>query len=155
MGLPSRKRGRLLRCANGTKDAGALWEDTYAEVLVSLGFARGKASPCCFFHAGQRVAIVVHGGNFIMLGHRTNLAWCRDRFAEHVDLCDQSSLGTEYADSEQSRILTGIVTVAPTGLRYEAERAMLNISRPSSSSKRSNSTRYLASSGGPCFWRRD
>ena len=30
----------LLRCIYGTMDAGMLWEDTYAQRLIELGFQR-------------------------------------------------------------------------------------------------------------------
>lgn len=45
MGLPPNTLGRLLRCCYGTRGAGAVLEDTYAQALVSMGFTRGKASP--------------------------------------------------------------------------------------------------------------
>ena len=36
----------LKRCVYGTRDAGLLWEDTYATCLESLGFIRGVPNPC-------------------------------------------------------------------------------------------------------------
>ena len=41
--------GRLLRCMYGTKSAAMRWEDTYTQALGRLGFAQGRASPCCFY----------------------------------------------------------------------------------------------------------
>ena len=40
--------GRLERCIYGTRDAGALWEECYANALIHMGFEQGKASPCPF-----------------------------------------------------------------------------------------------------------
>ena len=48
LGLPSNIVGSLLRCVYGTRDAGSIWEGTYASQLAKMGFVRGKASPCCF-----------------------------------------------------------------------------------------------------------
>ena len=45
MGMPPGTVGKLVRCCYGTRDAGSLWEETYASVLTSLGFRRGRAPP--------------------------------------------------------------------------------------------------------------
>ena len=42
--------GRLNYSLYGTRDAAQNWEDTYAEIMVNMGFDRGKASPCIFHH---------------------------------------------------------------------------------------------------------
>ena len=44
------KCGRLLRWMYGTRKAASRWEDFYSSVLFKLGFIKGKASPCTFFH---------------------------------------------------------------------------------------------------------
>ena len=44
---------RLKRCLYGTRDAPKRWEAYVAEVMRSLGFRRGKASPYCFFHPAR------------------------------------------------------------------------------------------------------
>ena len=68
LGLPPGTVGKLQRCAYGTRDAGALWEEHYASVLTNLGFVRGKASPTCFFHPTKLISVVVHGDDFVALG---------------------------------------------------------------------------------------
>lgn len=40
LGLPSGNCGKLLKCAYGTRDACALWEEHNANVLICMGFAR-------------------------------------------------------------------------------------------------------------------
>ena len=52
LGAPKGKIARLKRCVYGTRDAGLLWEETYASCLDAMGFVRGTANPCCFFHPG-------------------------------------------------------------------------------------------------------
>ena len=41
LGLPPGMVGKLLRCAYGTRHAGALWEEHYANVRVGMCFTRG------------------------------------------------------------------------------------------------------------------
>eukprot|EP00969_Alexandrium_andersonii_P219928 9714275-Alexandrium_andersonii.AAC.1 len=53
---------KLRRSLYGTRAAPARWEALYTETLESFGFIRGKASACCFYHAGLDVRCVVHGG---------------------------------------------------------------------------------------------
>ena len=49
MGMPTHMVAKLKRCVYGTRDAGQLWEDCYAQKLIDMGFIRGLSSPCCFF----------------------------------------------------------------------------------------------------------
>ena len=82
LGLPSSTLGFLVRCAYGTRDAGAIWEETYADALVELGFRRGVASPCCFFHESRDISIVVHGDDFTALGEASDLKWYEEGLAK-------------------------------------------------------------------------
>ena len=68
LNLPPGTVGLLLRCAYGTRDAGALWEEHYATVLKDMGSVRWKAGPTCFHHPTWHVAAVVHGDDFVALG---------------------------------------------------------------------------------------
>ena len=60
--------GRLLRCCYGTRDAGAIWEQYYADSLISIGFQQGRASPCCFWHPLWEISLVIHGDDLTALG---------------------------------------------------------------------------------------
>ena len=46
-----------------------------AEVMRSLGFRRGKASPCSFFHPARGLRCVVHGDDFVLAGAPPELEW--------------------------------------------------------------------------------
>ena len=59
---------RLVRCLYGTRDAPKRWEAFLAEQLVALGFVRGRASSCCYFHAAPGVRCMVHGDDFVLTG---------------------------------------------------------------------------------------
>ena len=48
LGLPGHWVGHQVRCVYGTRDAGAIWEDTYRNALESMGFTSGRSSPCVF-----------------------------------------------------------------------------------------------------------
>ena len=50
LGLPANTVGHLLRFAYDTRDAGAQWEERYAQLLIGMGFERGRARPTCFFY---------------------------------------------------------------------------------------------------------
>ena len=45
LGQPKGAIARLKRCVYGTRDAGMIWEETYAQSLLDLGSRRGLASP--------------------------------------------------------------------------------------------------------------
>ena len=60
--------GRLVRCMYGTRDAGAIWENSFTSCLLGMGFTQGSASPCCFRHDKWQVKVVVRGDDFTALG---------------------------------------------------------------------------------------
>ena len=67
MGMGKGVMGKLKRCIYGTRDAGAIWEATFTQTLLDLGFVQGKASPCTVRHPGWGVVVVVHGDGFTAL----------------------------------------------------------------------------------------
>ena len=44
LGFSKSMAARLDKCMYGTRDAGALWEQCYADALCAMGFVQGKAS---------------------------------------------------------------------------------------------------------------
>ena len=86
LGLPPNTVGRLLRCAYGTCDAGALWEEHYARVLMSMEFKRGNTAPTCFHHPKWDVAVVVHGDDFVALGTDDTLTLYESGLREAFEL---------------------------------------------------------------------
>ncbi len=59
----------------GTKSAAMRWEDNYTQALGRLGFAQGRASPCCFTHKTRDLRLVVHGDDFTNAGAKPDLDW--------------------------------------------------------------------------------
>ena len=121
LGLPADCVGKLVRCAYGTRDAGAIWEDTYRGALEQMGFQSGTASPCCFYHPARRLHLVVHGDDFTTLGLKDDLNWMETELARHFELKIKGRLGENCEGPNQIRILNRIVTLTEEGLIYEAD----------------------------------
>ena len=92
LGLPSNLVGKLVRCAYGTRDAGAIWEDTYRGALESMGFISGIASPCCFHHLDRNIKLVVHGDDSTTMGLKSDLD-CMRHSARHFELKIRDRIG--------------------------------------------------------------
>ena len=73
LGMPENMVGCLVRCMYGTRGAGAIWENSYTNCLLDMGFIQGSASPCCFSHEPWGAHVVVHGDDFTALGTPTGL----------------------------------------------------------------------------------
>ena len=121
MGLPSNMVGKLVRCAYGTRDAGAIWEDTYRGALEEMGFISGMASPCCFHHPTRKLQLVVHGDDFTTLGVKKEIDWFEQTLANHFELKLRGRLGENCTGVQQLRILNRIVTRTEEGLVFEAD----------------------------------
>ena len=121
LGMPSNMVGKLVRCAYGTRDAGAIWEDTYRGALEAMGFRSGIASPCCFWHPKRNVSLVVHGDDFTSLGIQSDLDWMEQELAKHFELKLRGRIGEGCPEPQQIRILNRILTLTKEGLIYEAD----------------------------------
>ena len=67
------KVGKLRVSLYGTRDAAQNWTEAYTKFLVSLGFRRGKASPCNFLHAKREIRLTVHGDDFLVVAPHTEI----------------------------------------------------------------------------------
>ena len=106
---------------NGTRDAGAIWEDTYRNALEAMGFLSGKASPCIFHHPGQNITTVAHGDDFTSLVTNAALTWMETEMAKHFELKLRGRLGVDSETGSEIRILNRVVRITPDGLEYEAD----------------------------------
>ena len=119
LGLPGHWVGRQIRCVYGTRDAGAIWEDTYRDLLEAIGFRSGRASPCVFYHPEKDISTVVHGDDFTSLGSDAALDWMEGEMAKSFELKLRGRLGRDLPG--ELRILNRIVRITDTGLEYEAD----------------------------------
>ncbi len=112
---------RLVRCLYGTRDAPKCWEAFLAEQLVALGFARGRASSCCYFNAALDVRCIVHGDDFVLTGHALALDEVKARMHERFLLKELGRLGGGQGELQEMRVLNRVIRWTPTGLKYEAD----------------------------------
>ncbi len=91
------------------------------EQLVALGFAKGRASPCCFFHARLGVRCIVHGDDFVLSGTAGALDEVKARMHERFLLKELGRLGGGQGELKELRVLNRVIQWTPAGLRYEAD----------------------------------
>ena len=60
--------GRLDKSMYGTRDAAQNWEVEYSDFMESIGFKRGTASACVFWHEERDIRSVIHGDDFTTAG---------------------------------------------------------------------------------------
>ena len=87
--------GRLLRCVYGTRDAGQIWEETYVQALVGMGFRQGAANPCCFYNAKLDIRVVVQGDDFTAVGLPHNLNVYADLLSKAFSIKVRGRLGMQ------------------------------------------------------------
>ena len=68
--------GKLNKAMYGTRDAAQNWEHEYSEFMETIGFMRGKASPCVFYNRHRELRVVIHGDDFTCLGNELELDMC-------------------------------------------------------------------------------
>ncbi len=112
---------RLVRCLYGTRDAPKGWEAYLAEQLVALGFAKGRASPCCFYHAHLGVRCIVHGDDFVLSGTAGALDEVKAGMHARFLLKELGRLGGGQGELKELRVLNRIIRWTPLGLKYEAD----------------------------------
>ena len=86
-----------------------------------MGFERGLTNPCCFYHRGRQIRLVVHGDDFTALGCRADLLWYESKLAESFELKLRGHLGEAPGCIQEMRILNRIVRLTPEGLLYESD----------------------------------
>ena len=73
-------------CVYGTRDAGKIREDTYTQVLESMGFVTGSSHPGVFNRVAKDISIVVHGDDFTALGTDDMLDWYKTKLKESFEI---------------------------------------------------------------------
>ena len=121
LGVPDHLVAHLKRCVYGTRDAGAIWEECYANALVEMGFTRGVASPCCFHSPDRRLRVVVHGDDFTCLGPKAEIIKYENELASRFEIKRRGHLGEFDGCVREIRILNRILRLTDDGLRYEAD----------------------------------
>ena len=94
----------------GTRDAGAVWEETYT-----------AAPSCTFFHPDWKISLVVHGDDFTALGTDAALDLYERAMVAKFEVDLRGRLGFETQDQKEMKLLNRILRVTPEGLAYEAD----------------------------------
>ena len=118
------KLGRLRKCLYGTRDAAQNWEEAYSRFLVSVGFRRGKASPCHFSFAGEQreIMITVHGDDFTAAGSLDDLRWLQRKFQQQYEVKSKLLGPEDEHDCVQDvRVLNRLVSWTSNGIMYESD----------------------------------
>ncbi len=113
--------GELNKSMYGTRDAAQNWENTYAHTLTGMGFKRGQATPCAFFHPHRGVKVVVHGDDITALAGDSQLDWFQSEISKAFDVKNRGRLGDGQTDVQDIRILNRVVRWTNNGLEYEAD----------------------------------
>jgi hypothetical protein len=62
----------------GFGPAAAAWEKLYSDLLVDVGFEKGKSCGVVFYHPERDLSLAVHGDDFTFCGYEEDLQWIRD-----------------------------------------------------------------------------
>ena len=114
------KCGKLLMSMYGTRDAAMNWSAEYTQTLIADGYIQGKSNPCLFKHPGTKVMIMVHGDDFVAIGHDKNLKSARSTLEDKYQIkVDTLGKGTDC--QSEVRILNTIVRYGDEGIEMEAD----------------------------------
>ena len=113
--------GRLNCSMYGTRDVAQNWFDEYSQMLVSIGFRQGAASPCVFFHKERNIRTFVRGDDYVSTGKPNDLQWMKRKLEEKYQIKTQMlGHGKEYTG--EVKILNRIVVWNQIeGITYEAD----------------------------------
>jgi hypothetical protein len=95
--------------------------------MQSLGFTRGKCSPCTFYHREQNIRAVIHGDDFTLLGIDKNLDWFRAAIQAKWQVKIKGRLGPDPHDTKIIHVLNRLVEWCEDGIHYEADQRHADI----------------------------
>ncbi len=113
--------GVLFKSLEGTRDAAQNWEYTYSKFMTSIGFERGKATPCIFTLSSKDLRVVVHGDDFTVLGYTKDPDWFRQQIIDKFTVKFRGRIGAQQTDLKAIRILNRILKWTKEGIVYEAD----------------------------------
>ena len=101
--------GKLLKSMYGTRDAAQNWGMAYTDFMESIGFVKGKSSPCTFYNQKRELRCVVHGDDFTTVGSKKDLDWFKKELENKYELKEAARLGPASTDDKEGRVLNRIV----------------------------------------------
>ncbi len=104
----------------GTRSAAAAWQERVTETLVGMGYRKGKANPCVFYHNKRNLQTLIHGDDFFSSGPRAELQWLDDKLNESFEL-KTHRISLEPGEERDMKMLNRIVRMTEFGIEYEAD----------------------------------
>jgi hypothetical protein len=104
----------------GTRDAAQNWAREYGSHLCSIGFEKGKASPCNFYHKERGIRLTCHGDDFFVAASLKSIEWLIREMKKKYELKSQI-LGPEKVCHQEVRILNRVVRWTQQGIEYEPD----------------------------------
>ena len=105
---------------HGTRDAAINWHDEYSQQLITNGFVQGASSPCTFYHPQRKLRTVVHGDDYISVGHGENLKWLESCLKTRYEI-KTKMLGPHDHHEQEVKVLNRIIIWGQNGLGYDAD----------------------------------
>ena len=113
--------GKLNYSMYGTRDAAQNWAAEYSTRLLEAGFQRGKASPCTFYHQERQIRTLVHGDDYVSVGHPKQLKWLEEQLKTRYQI-KTHMLGPDEGQAKEIKILNRIISWhGERGITYEAD----------------------------------
>ena len=120
-----RRRGRCGHChksLHGFLDAASCWSDEVSDMLVTNGFAVGKACPALFRHEGEEIIGLVHGDDFLTLSDDRGQDFFEKCLKERYQYKMRGRLGSRPGDTREIRVLNRYIRWSMGGdPEYEAD----------------------------------
>ena len=88
--------------------------------MTAVGFTRGHASPCTFYHKGKGIRTYIHGDDYVSVGSDSALKWLKEELEKKYEIKTEV-LGPDKTDSQQVKVLNRIITWTSDGVQYEAD----------------------------------
>ena len=110
--------GEQDKCLYGTRDVAQGWERVYVEAMKSLGFRRGRSSPCIFYHPIKDIKCTVHGDDFFSEGLPEALTWFENSLLAKFEGKVKGRLAKA---GDELRVLNRVVRRTSDGYEWEAD----------------------------------
>ncbi len=90
--------------------------------MIDLGFSRGIASGCLFYHPVRKLRCTVYGDDFTTIGAATELDWFEGELQNMYAITQRGRLGPGVSDLKEATLLNRVVRWCDnTGIELEAD----------------------------------
>ena len=105
----------------GTRDAAKNWQEAVARAMGKWGFHKGRYNPCLYYNAQSKVAVLVHGDDFVGVCTRSALADFRRQLESRFEVKTQIVAHKGEGKVKEARVLNRIIRRVEEGWEYEAD----------------------------------